>query len=65
MCFFILFSYKSQMYGHYFAKNSQIDDGMMKFYNAVMSESRVEKRQNKRLKRFFLMPYREEKSSYL
>ena len=33
------------MYGHYFAKNSQIDDGMMKFYNAVMSERRVEKRQ--------------------
>lgn len=53
------------MYGHYFAKNSQIDDGMMKFYNAVMSERRVEKRQNMRLKRVFLMPYREEKSSYL
>ena len=31
------------MYGHYFAKNSQIDDGMMKFHNAVMSERRVEK----------------------
>ena len=46
-------------------KNSQIDDGMMKFYNAVMSERRVEKRQNMRLKRVFLMPYREEKSSYL
>ena len=34
-------------------KNSQIDDGMMKFYNAVMSERRVEKRQNMRLKRVF------------
>ncbi len=41
------------MYGHYSSKNSQIDDGMMKFYNAVMSERRVEKRQDKRLKRVF------------